>query len=348
MKMFNLLAVILFSFQIVNAQIEKESISINKCGFNYFSIKDTSKESTIDSIRFIVSSPISSKKAMLLFIQGSGQSPLFFVDGKDFFCSVSSLFPKDFMEKYHIVIISKPGLPISYDFNHRNQIADNQQVRSKFIRNDNLDYYVKASAQVITYLLKKDFIDTNKVYIVGHSQGYSVAAKLACNFSKLITKVVCMSSNPFDRQSISIYSLKKKEMLNELPSNNVQQKLDSIYQHQKLVSQWYLKKDSFPQDDNYFNFLNDYSFNFYPPINYLLKVDKPILIVYGTNDDASALNDYLPLCFYRNQKDNLTILRLHNLDHNYFSNTYDASGKIIKNEFNWPSILTSVSTWLDK
>lgn len=348
MKIFSfLLLILLAGVTSAHAQITQEEIA--QTGFRYYSIEDTSGIAVSDSLRFIVSTPINEKKPLVLFIQGSGPIALFYNGSKGYFCSVSSLFPPDFTKKYHVVVIAKPGLPISFDYKKSHHILDNKEVSRIFYEGDNKDYFVRTSAEVLRYLSKMSWVDPNKIYVVGHSQGYTVAAEMARKYPRLISKVVCMSSNPFDRHSVYIYGLKKEEREGKISSQQMQEKLDSIYQREQKLVEWYNKRNSYPKNEGYWWNYAEYTFNCEPPLNDLLQTKIPVLIVYGTNDNASALNDYVPLFFARTNKHNLTMMRLPGMDHNYFSKP-PASSNDQKTEptFNWPKVMTKVEKWLSK
>ncbi|OFX16521.1 MAG: hypothetical protein A2033_05540 [Bacteroidetes bacterium GWA2_31_9] len=339
--------ILLFSISSYSySQVDKQKIK--EAGFSYFSIKDNVND--IDSVRFIASGSLIEKKAMLLFIQGSGNQPIIFYDDTSSFPITISSIPPQFYEKYHIVIISKPGIPVCLPYSeNQNFMNQNSGDYHTFIRHNNLDYYVESANQVIDYLSTFQFIDTQHIFVVGHSQGYPVIAKLTALYPEKIKKAVCMSSSPFDRQSGFIRAIRLKQEMGLITSELAQNKIDSLYERYNYIKNGYeelLKQKSY-DSMNFYHFKNDYSFNFDPPINYMLKINTPLLVVYGTKDPVSYDNDLLPLFFSRANKSNLTIKCYPNYDHNYVCRQYDNDGNIVKTEYNWFKVFEDIDIWLN-
>lgn len=338
--MIKIIYTLIFSLLIFKS-FSQISNNINDC-FTYLSIKNSIQEYQIDSIRFIISGDLSKKKPIILFIQGSGtQSIIQHTDSAIFPITVSCI-PKQFYHKYHIVLISKPYISIKQAYQKSNNIINYE----KFLTLDNLDYYVQTSKLVLSFIKNKSFCDSTKIFVIGHSQGYSVAAKLSALYPHLISKTVCMSSNVFDRQSGVIRDIRLKEKTNIINHDIAQQKIDSIYNNYKKIKIGKQTKiNSFSDTLNFYRYKRDYSFNFDPPINYLLKINTPILVVYGTNDKASYDNDLLPLFFTRSNKNNLSMLVYPNYDHNYFETIYDNSKA--KKIPHWFDVFNDVEIWLE-
>lgn len=342
-----LLVIFIFNiFSVGFSQIDKQKI--NAAGFSYYSIKENIND--IDSIRFIVSGSLKEKKALLLFIQGSGNQPIIFYDDSASFPITISTIPPKFYEKYHVVIISKPGIPVCMPYSeNQNFMNNNSGYYNIFIQHNNLDYYVETARQVIDYLSTTDFIAAQSIFVVGHSQGYPVAAKLTALYPEKINKTVCMSSSPFDRQSGFIRTIRLKSEMGLITQESAQFKIDSIYNQYDYIKKGYEELQQQKNFDslNFYHFKNDYSFNFDPPLNYLLKINTPLCVVYGTQDPVSYDNDLLPLFFSRANKTNLTIKCYPGFDHNYVRTQYDNDGKIVKTEYNWFKVFEDMDNWLN-
>jgi pimeloyl-ACP methyl ester carboxylesterase len=324
----------------------------HKIGFEYFAIKDTFRISTEDSIRFIVSN-YNDNKPFLLFVQGSGNLSLIEKINNKYKLYLNELFPDSAKSAYRMVFILKPGVPLSIDKDQTDNSL-HSRLRGdyfKFIQNDFLDYYVSAAKQTIDYL-KAKAPNKTKLYVVGHSQGYQVIAKLAAYFPNNIDKAVCMSSNPFGQlHTQSIYKIRQEELLGHIEPKKAQLKVDSIYNHLSNVLEWFEwsqqhKSDTI--DQNYSFFRNDYSFNCELAIDNLVKIKCPLLIVYGTADIASTYNDLLPFFFARSNRNNLTMQCYPGYDHNYFYHDHTKDGNLSKDEFNWPLVFGNIDKWLKK
>ncbi len=103
-----------------------------------------------DTIRFfVVSKPGEEqiKKPLILYRQGSSLPiPIFtrYPEGVSI-NAIPSQFP-DFLNKYHIVVLAKPGVPLIFNASEVSNYFDkvvNQRLASKnYIENNHLDYYV--------------------------------------------------------------------------------------------------------------------------------------------------------------------------------------------------------------
>jgi len=74
-----------------------------------------------------------------------------------------------------------------------------------------------------------------------------------------------------------------------------------------------------------------------------LGFDYPIYLVSGTEDIVAELNDLAPLYFIRNHKNNLTIKRYYNLEHNYFEVQND--GRPDYKKPHWKDVMTDFLAW---
>jgi len=61
-----------------------------------------------------------------------------------------------------------------------------------------LDYYVERDLAVINYLQKQPWVSKSSLVVSGHSEGSSIAAKMA-SISKNITHLIYISGNPMGR-----------------------------------------------------------------------------------------------------------------------------------------------------
>jgi len=94
----------------VNSQSDIERA--HKAGFECFSIKDK-KYHEVDSIRFLVSSPINPQNPTIIFLQGSGNYPLiaYMADSINF-QTIPPFRIDEYKGKYNFVCISKPATPL--------------------------------------------------------------------------------------------------------------------------------------------------------------------------------------------------------------------------------------------
>ena len=82
-------------------------------------------------------------------------------------------------------------------------------------------------------------------------------------------------------------------------------------------------------------------------IEYLLKLDMPILLITGLADHGSLDNKNIPLDFMSHNKHNLTARFYPGYDHNFFKKAVDEHGNPKEPEFHWNDIFDDVRKWID-
>ncbi|MDR2840132.1 MAG: hypothetical protein LBV75_02545, partial [Paludibacter sp.] len=141
------------------------------------------------------------KKPLFFFCQGSLPQPLIKYDEN----GVYGLFPfnpDNLTNKYHLVIVSKPYIPLICDAktlsNNHTYIDSTGHWTAKYSERNLLSYYVDRNIAVIKFLQKQDWVSKKQVVVAGHSEGSTIAAKMA-NVSSLVTHLIYASGNPMGR-----------------------------------------------------------------------------------------------------------------------------------------------------
>ncbi|MES2382242.1 MAG: prolyl oligopeptidase family serine peptidase [Bacteroidota bacterium] len=278
-------------------------------------------------------------KPALLFCQGSLPIPLIKTAGN----TIYGVFPFDtdsLLKDYHLVIISKPYIPVIIE---AEKLAENflyidsttGKVPSAYTKRNYLDYYVYRNIAVVDYLQTLPFISTKKLIVAGHSQGCTIAAKMA-TLSKKITHLIIASGNPFGQ----ITSMLREYRRAEKPG-------DSTNYGDELLNYWesvVANKDN--NDDVYGDtYKSIYDFST-PAINYLLKIKIPTFVCYGSKDINAPYNDYLRIETIRQQKENFTFKAYLGREHNFFS--VKEKGEINYNDFGWNKVADDWKSWLLK
>ncbi|SDD37540.1 alpha/beta hydrolase family protein [Williamwhitmania taraxaci] len=333
------------------SQARYTGAEITKAGFTYICLKDSSKSTISDSIRFVVNISLGKPKPLLLFIQGSGNGSIIFKGDGFSFSLLSSFTTDSLIAKYTCVLIGKPFTALVSDMDGLSKTYDTtQRSFTQFQYEDCLSYYVKSATQVLEYMAQQPYVDSTRMFVVGHSQGYAVAAKLAADYPRRIKKVACLSAGIFDRQSGTIMHIREQERGGIITHDKAQEYINAIYEHYSGLKQYVEEK--LARESGYApeiaSYMNSYSFDYEPALNNLLKIRIPLLVIYGTNDLGSLDNDLLPLFFTRAGKVNLTMKCYPGYDHNFFSYDCDSEGKVVKENFNWPEVFLFVSNWLQK
>lgn len=273
-------------------------------------------------------------KPIFLFIQGSLPRPLIMYDSAGVYPIVP--FKADsLLNDYHLVVIGKPRIPLIADsknltdnFSYINPLT--KQFPSNYINRNYLDYYVNRDLYIIQYLQKQKFINNKKCVVTGHSEGSTIAAKMAAS-SKIITHLIYLSGNPFGR----IMSIIEDDRKNETDSMPLAEN-DFNYWQEVAAS----PDDMHSTGDTY---KATYSFSI-PPVEYLEKLSIPVFIAYGTNDYCSPFNDYVKVDMIRQHKTNFTFKAYIGLDHNFFPLL--PNGDVNYAPDNWSKVALDFYHWL--
>jgi dienelactone hydrolase len=276
-------------------------------------------------------------KPLFFFCQGSLPQPLIKVDGTNFY----GVFPfntDSIIAKYHLVIVSKPAIPLIVEIK---KLGNNycffdtisNKIPSAYSKRNLLDYYVNRNLFVINFLQNQKMISKQKLVIAGHSQGGAIASKMA-SISKKVTHLIFASGNPFGQ----IMSMVQEYRI--LESNT-----DSTRYGEQIIDSWKLVvNDSNNMDDSDGDtYKSTYVFSI-PPFNYLKKLKIPVLVCYGTKDNNTPFNDYLQVEMIRQKRNNFTFKTYVGLDHNYFG--FKQNGEINYDDFNWDKVALDWYNWL--
>lgn len=301
----------------ISARVDTTEVS------NFSKIELLTKNDTITFL--ITKNEYKKPKPVIVFLQGSLPIPIIQSHQK-------TIFPfeiKPYLDLYHFVIIARKGVPIQGDYNENDKILD------EYHQNNNLYYRVNQANEVVNYLRKQTFIDKNKIYVIGHSEGYRVASKLA-EKNKKISKLVCMSANPFNRNTEAIL----KNQIAQFTSDN-----DSISQKNiaSLIKDFQSIGNDISVYKNKIEIYNWASYEVELPLNSFKKINKPLLVVYGTNDIGASQNYLLP--FLLTNK-NITLKAYPNYGHNFEQIIYDSHKKPIETTYHWDAVFKDVSDWL--
>ncbi|PWB24244.1 hypothetical protein [Flavobacterium sp. HTF] len=290
-----------------------------------------------DSICFLTTINNSNlPKPTILFIQGSKPLPLIFYDDKE----VNTIIPfdiKPYLKKYNFVVIARKGIPLigSYEKDSNGYRKADGKIPEDYIKNDNLNYRVNQVKSVIAFLHKNNTVKKDSIFVVGHSEGYRVAAKAAENNNK-ISKLVCMSADPFNRITESILRERIECFKNDDDATS-QNKID------KLISEYTnIEKDS-KEFKNDIDFNNWASYNRHLSYESFKKFKNPMLIIYGTNDIGSTHNDLLPFLLPYKK---ITIKAYPDYGHNYEKREFDSNGKELESSYHWDDVFKDVTNWL--
>jgi len=292
------------------------------------------KNDTIILISTNVKSDIA--KPTILFIQGSKAVPIVLKDSKGIFVNIP-FDNKKYVDKYNLVLISRKGIPVLGDFpKDANGYLDTfGKTPLNYIKYDNLKYRTFQSETVVNYLYKQKWVQKDSIFVIGHSEGYRVAAKLASK-SRKISKIICMSADPFNRISEMVFRERVNCFNNENDSIS-QFKIESLIKNFKNID------SDIEQYKNNYELYNWMSYEKDITYENFKNFKNPILIVYGTNDIPATHNDLIP---YLLKQDNISLKAFSDYDHNYFKKEFDIDGKPIEDSYHWNDVIDYCIKWL--
>ncbi|WP_299365924.1 hypothetical protein [Winogradskyella sp.] len=325
---------LLFTFSQTNAQKQNlKEKTLERFGFKEHSIPVEN-----DTIYYYVHQKKNSKPdKVVIYLQGTTPIPLPFFEiektekGNKYFQYFSSDYNL-LNESYLYVIISLPGTPAVKGYGTLNL--------EKYNSLNALDYRVFAADIVINHITKH-ILKPKKLIVYGHSEGAFVAPKLATTNNKITHLGVWGGSALPDFFDFILFE-RKSNLRGEQSDSITQLNIDKTINLFKTVA-----KDSLNTSPSNENEITEYTNKRWwsyaePTINHLIKIDIPIYIQLGTEDESSPIetNYLIPLEFARLGKNNLSFNVCIGCDHGFVN--------VKTGKDNWPAIFKEFIEWTEK
>ena len=286
------------------------------------------------------------KKPLFLWCQGSLPLPLFGeIEKEDVFFYGGGIVNFDYQKiakEYHLVVISMPKIPVVVEREHLNQqfqyVPDKtkpRQFSEAYLQSDYLEHYVERGLKVLRFLQKQKWVDAQKLVVAGHSQGTKVATKIALQSDK-VTHLGLFAPNPFGRIDQSIRQARLDAQLGKISWPKADSLINSTYEFYKSV-----QDTSLYQNNPSLRAWKSFSVPYFED---WLMLDIPIYIAYGTEDRSADLCDIIPLFFIAAQKNNLSLKRYLNLEHNFFE--LDKNGRVNYELSHWKKVVDTFINWI--
>ena len=277
-------------------------------------------------------------KPLFFFCQGSMPQPLIKYHENDVY-GVFPFNPDSLSKKYHLVIVSKPYIPIIADYETLspsfNYIDSSGNFPKGYSDRNLLNYYVPRNIAVMKFLQKQKWVKTTQLVVAGHSEGSTVAAKMAADF-KNITHLIYAGGNPLGR----IMSIIGQSRASETDT-------DSTKLGEEELKYWEAVVQNKTDMDGSQGDTHKATFEFsQPPIEYLEKLRISVLVSYGTKDWSAPFNDFLRVDVIRKNKNNFTFKAYIGTEHNFFPVTDE--GKPNYDIFNWDKVANDWLNWLNE
>ena len=288
-----------------------------------------------DTIEYLkIGADIDTPKPTIIFLQGSLPSPL--IIDLDSFKHINIPFDfKNLIIDYHLVIISMPKTPLiiakeylnkSYSF-ITNQ-SDEYSFFDEYLKNNYLDNYVNRTNAVIKDLRLKKWVNKDEIHLIGHSQGAKIATVVASE-NQQIKSVSLLGFNAFGRYETKLRRERIKLKSNIIEAKEYKANIKNLYERWEDINN--TPNDFKKGHNSWASFSIDYT-------PFLLKIDIPIYIGYGTNDIIAENCDLLPLKFIEESKRNLTLFPYVGLDHNFFN---------VEREKFWDNVMGDIINWVE-
>jgi len=275
-------------------------------------------------------------KPLFFFCQGSLPKPLIGYD-EDGVYGTFPFVPENISEKYHLIIVGKPYIPVMAEVSTLSQfcyVDSTGKYPKEYSDRNLLSYYTQRNIEIIKYLQKQKWVSSTQLVVAGHSEGSSVAAKMAAECNK-ITHLIYSGGNPFGR----IMSIIGKDRAMESDTDSTRFGEGSIEYWKQVVKNKNSMDASQGDTDR-----ATYEFS-YPMIKYLKKLKIPVLVTYGTKDMCVPFNDFLQVEAIRQGKRNFTFKAYVGTEHNFFPLTTD--NKPNYDIFNWDKVADDWLNWLN-
>lgn len=288
------------------------------------------KNDSLGEINFYVTSrKIRESKPLLLLFDGSGNLPIYSLIRKnDGSAQLSCNIPFDYnslSELFHVVLISKPGVPFldSLNVDSQRQFSRKYAPSESYKELLSLDWRVSSASLIIDYLTSELYVKDNDVIAVGISEGGHVVPKLAL-LNKKVTRIVNIVGGGLSQFFGFIVNERNKAKEGLITCDEAQKNIDNLFlRFEDIIHN--------PNDIEKSWFGHTYrrwaSFGSDIPLENMLKLDIPILLI-GCGDDESSpvlVLDYVKIAFVIAGKNNLDYRVYPNCDHSFFDHESQTS-----------------------
>ncbi|MBN1999052.1 hypothetical protein JW935_15950 [candidate division KSB1 bacterium] len=283
------------------------------------------KHETLGDIRYYVTkNGIEQEKPLLLVSSGCAGLPIMLVvDNGEKSLKIGTVPPDGihkFADQFHVAFIGKAGTPFC-DTMMVKEINPIQNMESykpsqEYVQKCGMEWEIKAISVVIDTLCKMLPRPDDTVIAMGMSEGGRLVTRLAAENDK-ITHLVSIVSGGLNQFYSSIINRRLDAAAGKMTHQEAQTAVDSlfavykrIYADPKSTEKWYYGHPY----QRWGSFCNDI------PLEHMLKLNIPILLVNGTADRNSPVlqADYVMLEFIRHGKTNLTYQVYPGVEHSLY------------------------------
>lgn len=277
----------------------------------------------------ITHNPKNINKPVLIYLDGSGNYPLFYRTKKGSYNTSVSIDIGKYMKDYTIVLISKPGIPFSdslkYDQSGKGFYPENLEYDKYY----SLEWRAQTASKALDYVVNKFSVDKKHVVVMGYSEGSQVAPRVAV-LNRNVTHTICIVGNALNQLYDFVIEARMSAAKNEQSSVEAQKTVDSLF---TAYSKIYSDPTSTSKKWYGATYLKWSSFSNNTPLENMLMLNIPILYIAAGKDNNQTIidMDYAKLEFLRKRKSNLTYKVYPDCNH-YFQQDTTINGKTIKTD----------------
>lgn len=300
-------------------------------GLKAFTIHDPS----LGDIHFYISSKdIHQTKPLLLALDGSGHFPMaIFVQlrKKAFLCNTLDNDALALADKFHVVMISKPGVPFCDTLNIDRDSASTADVMelltvpAAYTKRAGLAWRVNAASKVIDFVCRHMPVDKKKVVVYGYSEGAQVVPKLSL-VNKKITHCAAIVGSGLNQFYDWIVDVRTKASQGLISQEDAQRQVDSLFA--QFAAIYAAPHDIYHKWEGHtYQRWAGYCSDI--PLDNLVKLNIPVFIAAGSRDHNSSIYslEYIRLEFLRRGKKNLSF-HVYPTDH-YFNEVKLVDGQAV-------------------
>jgi hypothetical protein len=338
MKKFITAVIFLFAAQLlVNAQ-NKDS----RFGFKSFEINDKK----YGKILYHVSAAgLHEKKPVLLYLDGSGPMPLFQYTPRGIGSTVP-LNTNELSKKYHLVLISKPGVPFIDSVSTDPATGMPQyDAPAAYDEQLSLEWRVNTADLVLKEIQKKLPVEKKKIAVLGISEGFQVGSKLL-TVNRSVTHAVLLVGNGLNQLFDFIIFNRIQASAGSISKQQAQQNIDSLYQQYKTMYADANATDKKWYGHTYKRWV-DFSKNI--PLDNLLQTNIPVLVVAASDDENTTVlsTDYIRLESIKKGKTNIDF-KVYPYTHSFNERVTGEDGKTTHMKNHLSSVMKDTLDWLEK
>jgi hypothetical protein len=336
------IALFCFLLSISSLKLQAQTYTAEQLGWKAFSIE---AEALGKVSYYVTAQNIEKKKPLLLYLDGSGAMPLFQYTERGIGSSVALPYI-ELSDKYHFVIISKPGVPF-IDSVGRDPLsgAPLYDPPLEYDKRLSLDWRVNAADLVLKECLNNLLIDYNQIGIIGISEGFQVGAKLL-DVNKDVTHAMLLVGNGLNQMYDFVIQNRREADIGKITAEQAQDNIDSLY---VIFDDIYANPQSTSKKWYGHTYLRWSSFCQNIPMESIIRTEIPVYMIACSQDhNTTALGaDYIKIESLRKRRNNIQYQVLP-YDHYFNEMIKDGSGKIVSSKSHIHEVIQDALRWWDE